>query len=164
MASNQRLAAFRAYDVSGVHSMVLNPATGALVTGGDGSMSPRMPEPGKPLVLDGAQQDDPETLVRVWSPRTADRTGVYSGPGIKVEDLAFSPDGRYIAATKGRWIGRKSSYVLVWNSPDGKLIAALDCGQAMLEGIEFSPDGRKLAYAADSTIHVIELDNNLFAQ
>lgn len=164
ITSNRRLATFRAYDVSGIHSMTLNPATGALVTGGDGNTRPRIPAPGKPLVLEGAPQDDPDTLVRLWDPRTGGSGSVYSGPGIQVNDMAFSSDGRYIAATKGRWIGKKSSYVLVWDASDYKLIATIDCGQAMLNGIEFGPDGRKLAYAADSTIHVIELDKNLFAQ
>ena len=67
----------------------------------------------------------------------------------KVESLAFSPDGTYLA-TGGTW--RKQTIGL-WDVKTGNLIAEFSGHKSKIKSLAFSPDGRLLASDSfDSTI------------
>jgi WD40 repeat protein len=57
--------------------------------------------------------------------------------------LAFSPDGRRLAAN------RADHEVVVWDAADGRELRALSAADGRVRGAAFSPDGRRLAVAGD---------------
>jgi WD40 repeat protein len=56
-----------------------------------------------------------------------------------VRELAFSPDGRLLAAALG------DGSVPVWDVTTGALRARHKCGLSQTDGVAFAPDGRTLA-------------------
>ncbi len=62
-----------------------------------------------------------------------------TGHGDAVYDLAFSPDGRFLAS------GSYDKTVKLWNVSDAKVIATFHGHQDQVFRITFSPDGRSLA-------------------
>lgn len=70
-----------------------------------------------------------------------------------VNSLAFSPDGRRIAAGYGRLAG-------VWDLPDGHQRTVFNRHNARLNAVSFSPDGRVIASAShDGTIRIWEANS-----
>lgn len=85
---------------------------------------------------------------RIWSLPEGKLERILDGAGGPMLDLAFSPDGTYLAAaagTKGR----------IWRVSDGKLIATLSGHTGSIENIEFSPSGRQVVTASrDGTARI----------
>jgi WD40 repeat protein len=99
-----------------------------------------------------------ETVI-LWNTITGQRRRelqvAHTVPGLvrpynAVESLAFSPDGRRLAA------GTASGLVYVWDAITGQPLDPFDTGaRAVIWSIAFSPDGRLLAAgSADTTIYV----------
>jgi len=59
--------------------------------------------------------------------------------GYSLSQAAFSPDGQYLA----QYLGAGGGYFSLWRIADGKLLLR---GENISTGIDFSPDGRYLAY------------------
>ncbi|WP_020137133.1 helix-turn-helix domain-containing protein [Streptomyces sp. 351MFTsu5.1] len=86
--------------------------------------------------------------VRLW--RTAERrqTAVLTAPG-KVRSVAFSPDGRMLAAAV---VGAAGGAVRVWDVAARRVVAGLTT-DVPLRAVAYAPDGRTLASAgSDGTI------------
>ncbi len=66
-----------------------------------------------------------------------------NGPASDVQDMMFSPDGKYLAVATGDAIGR------VWNLEQGRLQAQLKGHEKAIKGISFSPDGKNLVTISD---------------
>jgi WD40 repeat protein len=98
IATNEQVKSFKVYDVR-LASMVLNPSTGDIVTGGSPIYEQRLVSSPPPVYR--KFHDDQANLVSAWDPITGDRRVIYSGPGEGVTSLAVSPNGRFIAAFKG---------------------------------------------------------------
>lgn len=159
VSTNTRMTSFSAYDV-GMNCMILDPLTGVLITGSDATIIPDPTPPGHELVITG-KQDDPWTSVRGWNPLSGARLQTYAGPGHGVGSLSLSPNGRYLAATKGS--GLTPAYLIAWDAKTGTKLAVRAFGKGhWVEPVAFSSDGRRLAYAVDNEVHILELDPNTF--
>jgi len=92
--------------------------------------------------------------VRFWDVLTGQETSTWrnvsgSGGGI----LAFSPDGQHLAVSIGQ-------YVHIRAVADGRLEHALQGHYMPLEGLAYSPDGRRLATASwDNTAKLWDTDS-----
>jgi hypothetical protein len=79
----------------------------------------------------------------------------YAGPGLGVFGLAISPDGNYVAATKGKGVGI-GSCLLIWEARSGRLLTQVDYDRQDALGIAFSQDGRDLAVAVGAEVHILQ--------
>jgi WD40 repeat protein len=104
------------------------------------------------LVHPLAKADEPKPLSQPEPVFDAIPSGVLRGTGLWIPPVyfrcfAFSPDGKYLAATRAT-----HSQVYVWEVATGKLTATLNEGVKYTYGVAFSPDGKQLA--ATSCIYV----------
>ena len=95
--------------------------------------------------LSGGGSDDEEVHAAVWDLADGDLVQHWHWPKGKdphstIEDIAFSPDGKRLAAVVFR---QHTGYL--WNVPSGQQIARLDHHDPY--GLSFSPDGSTLATA-----------------
>ncbi|MFF7949665.1 nSTAND1 domain-containing NTPase [Streptomyces griseorubiginosus] len=100
--------------------------------------------PGGGLLASGSS----DGTVRLW--RTAERrqTAVLTAPG-KVRSVAFSPDGRTLAAGV---VGAAGGTVRVWDVRTRRVVATLTA-DTPVRAVAYAPDGRTLASAdSDGTI------------
>jgi WD40 repeat protein len=70
--------------------------------------------------------------MRVWKPR------------VRVQDLAFSPDGRTVATASG-----SSPFVALWDCATGTEVKRFGCAGGGVRAFEFAPGGEHLAVLAD---------------
>jgi WD40 repeat protein len=155
--SNRLIASFKALN-SDLQDMALNPATGTVIVGGDGAVLTRRIAPGDSPGSFETLSDDPSALVSEWDPLTGKRVMVYPGPGVAAFGVAVSPDGKYVAATKGEVAG-KGSYLLIWQVGSGNLVGQIHYPRAIAYGVTFSEDGHTLAAAVDNTIRLVTMQN-----
>lgn len=87
-----------------------------------------------------------DASAKIWSVSSGDLSLTYSGHDTDVGMLAFSPDGTRIVS------GDRNGVIRIWDAGTGTLIAG--CQHSGLSAIAFSPDGRKVASAGDTTVKV----------
>jgi WD40 repeat protein len=97
--------------------------------------------------------------VRIWSSSGQESLSFDSGSGEGIA-LAFSPDGKYLAApvskTTVKWPGHTE--VSIWDVTSGRLSFRITVPEAMIWCMAFSPDGKRLAIGgSESTVRVCEL-------
>jgi WD40 repeat protein len=78
--------------------------------------------------------------VRLWDVRTRKTVDGFKASAAKVAALAFSPDGRHLAAACDKLIK-------FWDADTGKEALVLSGHRQPVTGLAFSPDGRRLASA-----------------
>jgi WD40 repeat protein len=99
---------------------------------------------------------DEKGTVTLWDPRSGGVRGVCRGPSTGIESLAFSPDGRTVAA--GVYLaqflpGRVG--VWQWDVASGKELRRLETGPVGGVHVAFSADGATLAASTGSqTVHI----------
>jgi Tol biopolymer transport system component len=86
----------------------------------------------------GFAGDDYDNPVRLWSVATGKLTASLAGPTNGVQSMAFSPDGKALAAGAG---GSPSPQVRMWNLATKKVSRTFAAGLL----VAFSPDGKTLA-------------------
>jgi WD40 repeat protein/serine/threonine protein kinase/Tfp pilus assembly protein PilF len=87
--------------------------------------------------------------VEVWEVATGHKRFTLEGPESIVWALAFSPDGRRLAAVD------QVGGVRVWDVSDGRLVAAWEGPQGVFQ-LAFSPDGTRLAGITHSQVTLWE--------
>ncbi len=70
-------------------------------------------------------------------------------------DLAFSPDGRYLAASiaTAQKSGDESFPIMIWDTDTGKKVTAITTPYALSFSPVFSPDGSKLVYIHEGAVN-----------
>src|SRR5262249_42876791 len=82
-----------------------------------------------------------ERTLRVWDVATGKEVTRGEGVGF-VSAVAFTPDGRHIAAATG-W--RNESRLLVFETITGRRVLEFRGHEALVTALAFAPDGRRLA-------------------
>ncbi|GAA5076354.1 hypothetical protein [Nocardia iowensis] len=95
-------------------------------------------------VMATATNDKSVQLWDIRDPRRPQELGAFSGDADRLHQLAFSPDGRTMAAAGGDTVG-------LWDVTDPRTprpIRVLTGHAALVSGVTFSPDGRFIATAS----------------
>jgi serine/threonine protein kinase len=86
------------------------------------------------------------------SPAPGTLLGTYRGHTHRVQALAWSPDGTYVASAS------RDKTVQVWQAATGKLICSLQGHTEQVQAVTWSPGGRYLASAGDDgTVRIWEV-------
>jgi WD40 repeat protein len=111
------------------------------------------PAPAKPQIFDLAYSADGKLLalagyreVRLMDTATKQQLATLSGHAGGVRAVAFSRDGRLLAAAGG--LPARSGEVLIWNVAERKLLHTLHGHSDCIYGVAFSPDGQTIATAS----------------
>ena len=101
-------------------------------------------------------------LVTIWSSYSRRLRAILSHPD-RVLSLAYSPDGRILAAAGGDWErGTRKGFVRLWDVASGRELATLALGCDIEFAVAFSPDGKTLAWSGrDRIITLWDVDESL---
>jgi len=133
-----------------------------------------------PLYInDGLASDG--SIVMVYSPDGTKIASTYSepaSPGIELWDInkdkriftlrkgispniAFSPDGRFLASTMSVGDNIYNQFMILWNISTGKQVKDIQTTilkRTPSDAIVFSPDGKQLAIANEGVINLLDID------
>jgi len=88
--------------------------------------------------------------VTIWDSETGEEVITLTGYDAKLTTVAFSPDGRFLAAGSDRTLTPP-----VWDVETGELLFTLDGHADTVRAVSFSPDGRRLVTGSgDGTARV----------
>jgi WD40 repeat protein len=101
----------------------------------------------------GAPSLDHEGLLKIWDINTGVEVFSCDSVSACVWSVAFSRDGRYLAAAIGNYVTRGGHSILpgevgVWDTLTGQEIYSLKGHRDCVWSVSFSPDGKRLASAA----------------
>jgi serine/threonine protein kinase/WD40 repeat protein len=89
-----------------------------------------------------------QSLLRLWDVNSATQVAVLDVPDVRVNFVAFSPNGtEVIASMEGL------NELRVWSSLDGKLVRRIDGFAEPVEGFAFSESGKTLAVCTRKCMH-----------
>jgi WD40 repeat protein len=92
--------------------------------------------------------------VHVWDVDRGEVALLLDGPPDWIESVAYSPDGKWLAA------GGKDGTVQLWEAATGRESRTLKGHRGVVRGLAFSPDGKWLAScSADQTVRVWDVDS-----
>ena len=92
-------------------------------------------------------------VITFWDLSTREPAFTINAHGPTVERIAFSPNGRWLAAAS-----RPTGAIEIWDVSDRRLVHSIGPGPNDRPSIAFTPDGSRLVYgAADRTVRIISL-------
>ena len=100
--------------------------------------------PDSSLLIIGGRTSDP--AIRLWDVASQAQVGELIGPIRSTTDLAFSPDGKWLAATASS--ATESFSVYLWDFSTREPAGVLGQSATHLTPLAFSPDGKLLATPA----------------
>jgi eukaryotic-like serine/threonine-protein kinase len=87
--------------------------------------------------------------VKLWDTRTGKELRTLKGNVARVNSLAFSPDGKHLAAGAGDWT------TTVWDVAENQIVHTLKGHIQGIWGVAYAPDGKTLATAGvDGTVRL----------
>jgi WD40 repeat protein/serine/threonine protein kinase len=91
-----------------------------------------------------------QKAVNVWDPSTGRLLLSLSGQDVQLHEVAFSPDGRRLAAASVRsFLSGFPGDIRIWDAATGELLQRLRGHTNVVFSLAFSPDGRRLASASE---------------
>jgi WD40 repeat protein len=114
---------------------------------------------------DGGNDFSTPGIVLLWDIKTHKVRAELKGASGPVRAIAFSPDGKTLAAASGKWDptdGGEFTHgeVVLWDAITGKLKKTLKVSGEELAGLAFSPDGKTLVTARGVVKREAEVDAN----
>jgi WD40 repeat protein/serine/threonine protein kinase len=95
-----------------------------------------------------------DSSIILWNPETGQPLRVFRSPPVGINELAFNPDGKYLAAAEG------NGHLRVWQVESGQEVRDLALDSVPLSGVAWSPDGKQLAaQAINGTIRMVQADS-----
>jgi len=85
--------------------------------------------------------------LQLWDPRTGKEKESLPGTYFRMQNVTFSPDGRYLAVCGGKFNSPRDGRLAVWDLKTRKQIKVIDNFSAPLLSVAFSPDGKTLVAA-----------------
>jgi eukaryotic-like serine/threonine-protein kinase len=101
-----------------------------------------------------------DPAVTIWDVMTGEELQVFQGHTSVVKNVAFSPDGKWVASGAGDIARSELGEVKVWEWETGHELFQLRGHTDPIYGVAFSPDGRRLVSASqDHTVKIWDLNN-----
>lgn len=116
-----------------IHSVVFSPDSKMLASGGESKYK---------------TADGQKTTIYLWSVDSKELIRTLSGHDLRVNTLAFSPDGQTLAS------GSNDSTVRLWDINTGKQLYILEGHSSNVGTVAFTPDGRSLISSGGGGIKV----------
>lgn len=82
--------------------------------------------------------------LQFWDPQTGGEKKGLTGTFFRMQHVAYSPNGRYIAVGGGKFDNPQNGRVAVWDLKTGKQLKVIDNIRQPVIGVAFSPDSRTL--------------------
>ena len=90
-----------------------------------------------------------DRIVRVWDAASGAEVASLTGHETGVRDVAFAPDGRFLASVGGAYHGPVRAEVKVWDWTIGREVASYPGHTSLVTAVAYFPDGRRLATVSD---------------
>jgi WD40 repeat protein len=104
-----------------------------------------------------------DVKVRVWDIGTGHQLQGYMGPVGHVQDVAWSPNGRFIAAAAQTYEQPRDGGVFIWDARSAELAGRIQSeNHPGTYAVAFSPDGKFIAYGDgdDATLTIVPISYN----
>jgi len=104
-----------------------------------------------------------DEAIHLWDMGTDSEVRVITGIGKPINDLAWSPDGRHLAASYDFMYDEDREWVLVWDAATGSRVMGLKGHNNIVMGVAYKPDGRHLVTgAADGSVRIWDAQTGAF--
>ena len=106
------------------------------------------------------EESNGEGRVRVWDAETGRSKFDYSNGDGNALCVAFSPDGRRVAAGFGKYTSDSPGRLMVFEVSSRKVVFDRKMDTGAVQGLAFHPDGRTLASAGNKLVELWDVDKN----
>ena len=149
--------------------------TASIAADGSGFVLFDLPDPTLNVACWGWSPDGTRLACESWDETQPDRSGVYTVSSTDGQDLErltanpyggadfpgdFSPDGDRYAFTRENPQGRNGTFALFVVDTDGSGLTRLTPWKLNADGASWSPDGERIVFGADGTLHTVRPDGS----